>query len=55
MQQTDKQQQQQLQKQDGKQVEEDKPQTGTMTHHNKLANTVIKTVNSNLICKLVTK
>ena len=55
MQQTDKQQQQQLQKQDGKQVEEDKLQTGTMTHHNKLANTVIKTVNSNLICKLVTK
>ena len=54
MQQTEK-QQQQLQKQDGEQVEEDKPQTGTMTHHNELARKGTKTVHSNLICKLVMK
>jgi hypothetical protein len=46
MQQTNK-QQQQLQKQDGEQVEEDEPQTGTMTHHNELARKGTKTVHSN--------
>lgn len=54
MQQTNK-QQQQLQKQDGEQVEEDEPQTGTMTHHNELARKGTKSVHSNLICKLVMK
>lgn len=54
MQQTNK-QQQQLQKQDGEQVEEDEPQTGTMTHDNELARKGTKTVHSNLICKLVMK
>jgi hypothetical protein len=54
MQQTKK-QQQQLQKQVGEQVEEDEPQTGTMTHHNELARKGTKTVHSNLMCKLVMK
>jgi hypothetical protein len=48
-------QQQQSQKQDGEQVEEDEPQTGTMTHHNELPRKGTKTVHSNLICKLVMK